>query len=469
MLFSPKTILNLHCLWGLFFIFQHIAANTYNAAMPAPPNIGFVSLGCPKATVDSERILSQLRAEGYQLVNHYEAADLVIINTCGFIDAAVEESLDTIGEAIDQNGRVIVTGCLGGDQQKILDHHPEVLAITGPNETAAVMDAVHQVLPPPENPLTELLPDRSIRLTPNHYAYLKIAEGCNQQCSFCIIPNLRGKLASRPIGELLGEAERLAESGVKELLVVSQDTAAYGADLRYRSEIINGGILSTRIATLAEELSKLGIWIRLHYLYPYPVIDQLIPMMAEGKILPYLDVPLQHASPAILKNMKRPANSENALQRIQQWREICPDLTLRSTFIVGFPGETDRAFGELLDFLDAAELDRAGAFAYSPVEGAAANQLPNPVDPDIQQDRLAQFMALQNSISAEKLQKKVGATEIILIDSVTQEGSIGRTQGDAPEIDGEVHLPEVNHLTPGDWVDVKMVAADEHDLEGELV
>lgn len=436
--------------------------------MSIPPNIGFVSLGCPKATVDSERILSQLRAEGYQLVNTYEAADLVVINTCGFIDAAVEESLDTIGEAMEQNGRVIVTGCLGGDQRKILEHHPEVLAITGPNETAAVMDAVHKVLPPPQDPLIELLPDRAVRLTPNHYAYLKIAEGCNQQCSFCIIPNLRGKLVSRPIGELLGEAERLAESGVKELLVVSQDTAAYGADLRYRNEIINGGILSTRIATLAEELSKLGIWVRLHYLYPYPVIDQLIPMMAEGKILPYLDVPLQHASPAILKAMKRPGDSENMLKRIQQWREVCPDLTIRSTFIVGFPGETDQQFGELLDFLDSAQLDRAGAFAYSPVEGAAANALANPVDEKIKQDRLEQFMALQNQISENKLQQKVGSTETILIDSVTEEGAIGRTRGDAPEIDGEVHLPEVTHLTAGDFVEVKIVAADEHDLEGEL-
>ncbi len=432
------------------------------------PNIGFVSLGCPKATVDSERILSQLRAEGYQLVNQYDSADLVIINTCGFIDAAVEESLDTIGEAMEQNGRVIVTGCLGGDRQKVLGHHPEVLAITGPNETAAVMNAVHQVLPPPEDPLIELLPDRSIRLTPGHYAYLKIAEGCNQQCSFCIIPNLRGKLISRSMGELLREAERLAESDVKELLVVSQDTAAYGADLRYRSEIINGGILSTRIATLAEELGKLGIWLRLHYLYPYPVIDQLIPMMAEGKILPYLDVPLQHASPEILKAMKRPGDTERILKRIEQWREICPDLTLRSTFIVGFPGETNEQFGELLDFLDAAQLDRAGAFAYSPAEGAAANTLPNPVDEDIKQDRLERFMALQSQISESKLQQKIGTTETVLIDSVTEKGSIGRSRGDAPEIDGEVHLPEVTQLTPGDFVEVKIVAADEHDLEGEL-
>jgi ribosomal protein S12 methylthiotransferase len=431
-------------------------------------NIGFVSLGCPKATVDSERILSQLRAEGYRLVNRYEAADLVVVNTCGFIDAAVEESLDTIGEAVAQNGRVIVTGCLGGERQKILDHHPEVLAITGPNETAAVMDAVHQVLPPPQNPLTALLPDRAVRLTPDHYAYLKIAEGCNQQCSFCIIPNLRGKLVSRPIGELLGEAQRLAESGVKELLVVSQDSAAYGADLRYRSEIIQGGVLSTRITTLAEELSKLGIWIRLHYLYPYPVIDQLIPLMAEGRILPYLDVPLQHASATILKAMQRPANSENALRRIRQWREICPELTIRSTFIVGFPGETEREFGELLDFLDAAQLDRAGAFVFSPVEGAAATRLPDPVDPDIQQDRLEQFLTLQSQISANKLQQKIGTRETILIDTVTEEGAIGRTRGDAPEIDGEVHLPGVAHLSPGDFVEVQIVAADEYDLEGTL-
>mgnify|MGYP003984246903 CR=1 FL=1 len=436
--------------------------------MSTTQNIGFISLGCPKATVDSERILSQLRAEGYPLVNSYAAADLVIINTCGFIDAAIEESLNTIGEAMEQNGHVIVTGCLGGDRDKILNDYPEVLAITGPNETTAVVDAVHAVLPPPQDPLIELLPDRAVRLTPNHYAYLKIAEGCNQQCSFCIIPNLRGKLVSRPMGELLSEAERLAESGVKELLVVSQDTAAYGADLRYRNEIIRGGILSTRIATLAEALSKLGIWIRLHYLYPYPVIDQLIPMMAEGKILPYLDVPLQHASSSILKAMKRPADQENVLQRIQQWREICPDLTIRSTFIVGFPGETEQNFGELLDFLDAAQLDRAGAFAYSPVEGAAANQLPNPVDNDLQQDRLQQFMSVQSRISADKLQQKVGTLETILIDSVTDEGAIGRTRGDAPEIDGEVHIPEANHLNSGDFIQVEIVAADEHDLEGAL-
>lgn len=431
--------------------------------------IGFVSLGCPKATVDSERVLSQLRAEGYQLVNNYSDSDLVVINTCGFIDAAIEESLDTIGEAIQQNGRVVVTGCLGKDREKILNHYPEVLAITGPNQTGEVMEIIHSAAPPPQNPLTELLPDREVRLTPNHYAYLKISEGCNQQCSFCIIPNLRGKLVSRPIGELLGEAERLAESGVKELLVVSQDTAAYGADLRYRNEIINGGVLSTRIATLAEELSRLGIWIRLHYLYPYPVIDQLIPMMAEGKILPYLDVPLQHASPTILKAMKRPGDIEQILKRIRQWREICPELTLRSTFIVGFPGETHEQSGELLDFLDAAQLDRAGAFAYSPVEGAAANALPNPVDEDIKQDRLEQFMALQSQISENKLQQKVGTTETILIDSVTDEGAIGRSRGDAPEIDGEVHLPEITHLSAGDFVEVKIVAADEHDLEGELL
>jgi len=436
--------------------------------MSTTQNIGFISLGCPKATVDSERILSQLRAEGYPLVNSYAAADLVIINTCGFIDAAIEESLNTIGEAMEQNGHVIVTGCLGGDRDKILNDYPEVLAITGPNETTAVVDAVHAVLPPPQDPLIELLPDRAVRLTPNHYAYLKIAEGCNQQCSFCIIPNLRGKLVSRPMGELLSEAERLAESGVKELLVVSQDTAAYGADLRYRNEIIRGGILSTRIAILAEALSKLGIWIRLHYLYPYPVIDQLIPMMAEGKILPYLDVPLQHASSSILKAMKRPADQENVLRRIQQWREICPDLTIRSTFIVGFPGETEQNFGELLDFLDAAQLDRAGAFAYSPVEGAAANQLPNPVDNDLQQDRLQQFMSVQSRISADKLQQKVGTLETILIDSVTDEGAIGRTRGDAPEIDGEVHIPEANHLNSGDFIQVEIVAADEHDLEGAL-
>ncbi len=436
--------------------------------MSSTPTIGFVSLGCPKATVDSERILSQLRAEGYQLANSYGESNLVMVNTCGFIDAAIEESLDTIGEAMAQNGKVIVTGCLGGDREKILSSYPNVLAVTGPNATAEVMEAVHSALPPPQNPLNQLLPDREIRLTPDHYAYLKISEGCNQQCSFCIIPNLRGRLVSRPIGELLGEAERLVESGVRELLVVSQDSAAYGADLRYRSEITSRGVLSTRIATLAEELSRLGIWIRLHYLYPYPVIDQLVPMMAEGRILPYLDVPLQHASPSILRAMRRPADRENVLHRIGQWREICPDLTIRSTFIVGFPGESNDDFLQLLDFLQEAELDRAGAFAYSPVEGAAANRLPDPVDPDIQQQRLEQFMQLQSEISARKLQRRVGRTETIIIDSATSEGAVGRSRGDAPEIDGEVHLPDITGLRRGDLVDVRIVAADEHDLEGEL-
>ncbi len=441
----------------------------YNLAMNSTPTIGFVSLGCPKATVDSERILSQIRAEGYRLANSYSKSDLVVVNTCGFIDAAIEESLDTIGEAMEQNGQVIVTGCLGGDRDKILSNYPNVLAVTGPNSTKEVMESIHATVPPPQDPLTKLLPDREVRLTPDHYAYLKISEGCNQHCSFCIIPSLRGKLVSRPIGEILGEAERLVESGVKELMVVSQDSAAYGADLRYRSEITGNGVLSTRITTLAEELGKLGIWIRLHYLYPYPVIDQLIPMMAEGKILPYLDVPLQHASPSILKTMRRPADSENALRRIEKWREICPDITIRSTFIVGFPGEGEAEFEELLNFLEDADLDRAGAFAYSPVEGAAANQLPNQVDPDIQQERLEQFMRVQSEISARKLQHRVSKTETIIIDSVTDEGAVGRSRGDAPEIDGEVHLPDITGLSCGDLVNVRIVAADEHDLEGELI
>jgi ribosomal protein S12 methylthiotransferase len=398
-----------------------------------------------------------------------------VVNTCGFIDAAIEESLESIGEALAQNGRVIVCGCLGADHKKITSHFPEVLAVIGPDATAEVMEAIHQALPPIMDPLSELLPDRAVRLTPDHYAYLKIAEGCNQSCSFCIIPSLRGKLASRPIGEIIGEAERLVESGVKELLVVSQDTAAYGSDLRYRKEIINGGALSTRIVTLANELSKLGSWVRLHYLYPYPVIDKLIPLMAEGKILPYLDVPLQHASSTILKSMQRPADSENALRRIEKWREICPELTIRSTFIVGFPGESEAEFGKLLDFLDEAQLDRAGAFAYSSVEGAAANNLPNQVDEDQKQDRLERFMNLQSSISATKLQRKVGTIETIIVDSVNSSGAIGRTMGDAPEIDGETHIPEdtetltTTKLSPGELVKVKIVAADEHDLEGELI
>ncbi len=431
--------------------------------------IGFISLGCPKATVDTERILSQLRAEGYQLIDDHERAGLILINTCGFIEAAIEESIDVIAHALTINGRVIVTGCLGKDQGMLLRAFPELLAVTGPNEIAAVVAAIHQALPPPANPLAELLPDRNIRLTPGHYAYLKIAEGCNQSCSFCIIPSLRGRLVSRPLGEILTEAERLVESGVQELLVISQDTAAYGADLRYRNEILRGTVLPTRIVTLASELGKLGIWVRLHYLYPYPVIDQLLPLMADGLILPYLDLPLQHATPTILKAMRRPASSEAMLQRIERWREICPDLTLRSTFIVGFPGESDNDFGELLDFLEAAQLDRAGAFTYSAVEGAAANALPGGVEERTKRDRLDQLMALQSRISGEKLQRRVGTTTTVLIDSVNRTGSIGRSAAEAPDIDGEIHLPEANQLTPGERIEVTIVAADEHDLEGELV
>ncbi len=431
------------------------------------PTIGFISLGCPKATVDSERILSQLRAEGYELTNSYEESDLVVVNTCGFIDDAVQESLEVIGEALDENGKVIVTGCLGKREGEIRELHPAVQAVSGPNSTQEVMAQIHQHLPPLQNPLSELLPDRSIRLTPNHYAYLKISEGCNQQCTFCIIPSMRGKLVSRPLGEVLREAERLVESGVREILVVSQDTAAYGSDLRYRSEIsTDGRALETRIVTLVEELSKLGIWVRLHYLYPYPVIDKLLPLMADRKVLPYLDVPMQHASPSVLKAMKRPANTENMLKRIQNWREICPDLTIRSTFIVGFPGEMVEDFEILTDFLEEAELDRAGAFPYSAVEGAAANALPNPVDEEIKQLRLERLMQIQTEISAEKLRQKIGKTIPVMIDEVLEDGAIGRTQGDAPDIDGEIHLPDAENLQPGDVVRAEIVAADEYDLEG---
>jgi ribosomal protein S12 methylthiotransferase len=430
--------------------------------------IGFVSLGCPKNLVDSERILTQLRAEGYSLSPSYEDADLVIVNTCGFIDAAVEESLDAIGEAIDANGRVIVTGCLGKRADEIRETHPRVLEVTGAHAYEEVMQAVHKHQPAPHDPFTSLVPPQGIKLTPKHYAYLKISEGCNHRCSFCIIPGLRGDLVSRPIGEVLTEAERLVESGVRELLVVSQDTSAYGVDLKYRMDIANGKPLDTRLRTLARELGQLPAWVRMHYVYPYPHVDDLIPMMAEGLILPYLDMPLQHGSESVLRAMKRPAATEKVLDRIKRWREMCPDLTLRSTFIVGFPGETEDDFDQLLEFIQEANLDRVGAFAYSPVEGATANELPNQIPEEIKQDRLQRFMEIQAEISRNKLAGQVGREMIVLVDEVHDDHMIARGPGDAPEVDGQVIIHGGwDDVVPGDFIEVQVSGYDEHDLFAE--
>ena len=428
------------------------------------PAIGFVSLGCPKALVDSERILTQLRAEGYALSDSYQGADLVVVNTCGFIDEAVAESLQAIGEALDENGRVIVTGCLGADAERVLAAYPQVLAVTGPHQYEAVMEAVHAHLPPPHDPWSSLVPPAGLRLTPRHYAYLKISEGCNHRCSFCIIPRLRGDLVSRPIGEVLQEAENLVAAGVRELLVVSQDTSAYGVDVKYRTGFWNGRPLKTRIHELAAALGELGVWVRLHYVYPYPHVDALIPLMAEGRILPYLDVPLQHGDPRILRLMKRPAASEKALERIARWRELCPELTLRSTFIVGFPGETEAEFERLLEFLEEARLDRVGAFPYSPVAGAAANDLPGAVPEEVKRERLERLMAVQAEISAERLSEKVGTRMQVLVDTSDDEGIVARGPGDAPEIDGMVHLEPDVTVRPGDLLEVEITHADEHDL-----
>ena len=431
--------------------------------------IGFVSLGCPKALVDSERILTQLRAEGYQLVPTYQDADLVVVNTCGFIDAAVEESLGAIGEALAENGRVIVTGCLGAKEEVIREHHPQVLKITGPHAYEDVLGAVHEHAPPQHDPFTSLVPPQGIKLTPRHYAYMKISEGCNHRCTFCIIPSMRGDLVSRPVGEVLDEAERLVKAGVKELLVVSQDTSAYGVDVKYRTGFWRGRPVRTRMTELCRALGELGVWVRLHYVYPYPHVDEVIPLMAEGKILPYLDVPLQHASPRVLKAMRRPASSEANLARIQAWRAICPELTIRSTFIVGFPGETEAEFEELLAFLEEARLDRVGAFKYSPVEGAAANALADPVPEEVKEERLERFMTLQARISAEKVAAKVGTVQAVLVDEVSDEGIVARTKGDAPEIDGQVYLPPTPGVLPGTIHEARIVDADEHDLWGEFV
>lgn len=433
------------------------------------PTVGFISLGCPKALVDSERILTQLRTEGYEVSSQYKNADLVIVNTCGFIDAAVEESLDSIGEALAENGKVIVTGCLGAREEEIRARHPQVLKVTGAHALEQVVASVHEHLPPRHDPFTSLLPPQGVKLTPKHYAYLKISEGCNHRCTFCIIPSMRGDLVSRPVDEVLQEAERLAHAGVKELLVVSQDTSAYGLDLKYAERDWRGRAVRTRFYDLAEALGELGVWVRMHYVYPYPHVDEVIPLMAAGKILPYLDIPFQHANSRILKLMKRPAATQNNLERIKAWREICPDITLRSTFIVGFPGETEEEFQELLDFMTEAQLDRAGCFAYSPVKGAAANDLPDSIPEDVKQERLARFMAHQAQISANRLQSLVGKTEAVLIDEVVEEGAVGRRKADAPEIDGQVYIDGATHLQVGDIVNVEFEEADEYDLWGHLV
>lgn len=433
------------------------------------PRVGFVSLGCPKATVDSERILTRLRAEGYLISPNYEDSDLVVVNTCGFIDSAIAESLDAIGEALTENGKVIVTGCLGAKGDIVKQAHPNVLSVTGPQATDEVMEAIHTHLPKMHDPYVDLVPPQGIRLTPNHYAYVKISEGCNHRCTFCIIPSMRGNLVSRPVGDIMQEAQSLVEAGVKELLVISQDTSAYGVDLKYRTGFWGGKPVKTRITELAQAMGELGVWVRLHYVYPYPHVDELIPLMAEGKIVPYLDIPFQHANARILKLMKRPADSEDVLTRIQQWRAICPDITLRSTFIVGFPGETEAEFEELLDFLKTAQLDRVGAFMYSPVEGATANSLPNHIHPELQQVRLARLMALQEEISAHRLAQKVGKTLQVLVDEVDEQGAVARSHADAPEIDGLVYVENGQSLSQGDMVKVRITHSDEHDLWAEII
>jgi ribosomal protein S12 methylthiotransferase len=427
----------------------------------AVPKVGFVSLGCPKALVDSERILTQLRAEGYATAPSYAGADLVIVNTCGFIDAAVEESLGAIGEALAENGKVVVTGCLGAKPEVISEIHPSVLAITGPHDAASVMQAVHAHLPKPHDPFSDLIPGTGAKLTPAHYAYLKISEGCNHRCSFCIIPSMRGDLVSRPIGEVMQEAENLVKRGVKELLVISQDTSAYGVDVMYRTGFVNGRPTKTRMTQLCKALGELGVWVRLHYVYPYPHVDEVIPLMAQGRVLPYLDVPFQHAAPRILKLMKRPASAEKVLERVRAWRETCPELTLRSTFIAGFPGETEAEFSLLLEFLEEAELDRVGCFAYSPVEGAAANALPDPLPDEVRQERRARLMKAQERISRQRLKRKIGRTIDVLVD----EPGVGRSKGDAPEIDGVVRFKGGKG---GEFVRVRIDRADAHDLHGRI-
>lgn len=435
------------------------------------PKVGFVSLGCPKALVDSERILTQLRMEGYEVVPTYEDADVVVVNTCGFIDSAKAESLEVIGEALAENGKVIVTGCMGVDENVIRNVHPSVLAVTGPQQYEQVVNAVHDAVPPNKehNPLIDLVPPQGIKLTPRHYAYLKISEGCNHTCSFCIIPSMRGKLVSRPVGDVLSEAERLVKAGVKELLVISQDTSAYGVDVKYKTDFWNGQPVKTRMLEMCEALSSMGVWVRLHYVYPYPNVDDIIPLMAAGKLLPYLDIPFQHASPKILKAMKRPAFEDKTLARIKSWREICPELIIRSTFIVGFPGETEEDFQYLLDWLTEAQLDRVGCFQYSPVEGASANLLDSPVPDEVKQERWDRFMAHQQAISSARLQLKIGKDIEVLIDEVDEDGAIGRCFADAPEIDGIVYIDSDQDLKPGDKVWCRVTNADEYDLWAETL
>ena len=433
-----------------------------------PEKVGFISLGCPKALVDSERILTQLRFDGYEVTPNYEDAGVVIVNTCGFIDSAKAESLEAISEAVQENGRVLVTGCMGkgDDAQRIQELHPNILGISGPAAYEEVVGAVHEVIPMTRqpDPLNDLIPAQGIKLTPRHYAYLKISEGCNHRCKFCIIPSMRGDLVSRPIGDIMREAEALVNAGVRELLVISQDTSAYGVDLKYRTDFWEGRPLKSDLLTLAKTLGEFGIWVRLHYVYPYPNVDALIPLMAERKILPYLDIPLQHGSPTVLQRMKRPAAAEKTLERIKGWRDVCPDITLRSTFIVGYPGETDAEFQQLLDFIDEAQIDRAGCFQYSPVKGATANELPNPISEAVKQERWDAFMAKQQTISAAKLANKVGTTQAVLIDEVEGDRAVGRSMADAPEIDGVVYLTAPPGLKPGDLVEGEVSAADDYDL-----
>ena len=431
--------------------------------------IGFASLGCPKALVDSERIITQLRAEGYELSHSYDGADLVIVNTCGFIDSARDESLETIGDALNENGKVIVTGCLGARPEVIREKYPNVLAITGPQAYESVISAVHEALPPVHDPYVDIVPPQGIKLTPRHYAYLKISEGCNNKCSFCIIPDLRGRLKSRPLDDVMREAERLVKAGVRELLVVSQDTSAYGVDIKYQDVRWNDKAYRSRFYDMCEALGELGVWVRLHYVYPYPHVDEVIPLMAEGKILPYLDIPFQHASPNVLRHMKRPGKIDKTANRIKKWREICPDLTIRSTFIVGFPGETEEDFQFLLDWLDEVELDRVGCFEYEPVEGARAEALDLPeVPPEVKKDRWNRFMAHQQKISARRMAAKIGTQIIVMVDEVTEEGVIARSPADAPEIDGVVYVAtDMDDIEQGDFIAVEVVDADEYDLYAE--
>lgn len=450
---------------------EAITAAAQDANPGRAPRVGFVSLGCPKALVDSERILTQLRTEGYEVTPEYNDADVVVVNTCGFIDSAKAESLEAIGEALAENGRVIVTGCMGVEEAVIRKVHPSVLSVTGPQQYEEVVRAVHDAAPPKQdhNPYLDLVPPQGVKLTPRHYAYLKISEGCNHRCSFCIIPSMRGDLVSRPVGDVLSEAERLVKAGVKEMLVISQDTSAYGVDVKFRSGFWNGRPVKTRMTELCLALSEMGVWTRLHYVYPYPHVDEVIPLMAEGKILPYLDIPFQHASPRILKAMKRPAFEDKTLARIKRWREICPDLTIRSTFIVGFPGETEEDFQYLLDWMQEAQLDRVGCFQYSPVEGAPANLLDNPVPDDVKQDRWERFMELQQGISTARLARKVGREIDVLIDEVDEDSAVGRSSADAPEIDGCVYVSSDKPLKAGDMVRVRVTDSDEYDLWGDAI